>query len=81
MLVSEKLWWYTCVQIWPDIFVLRRDGLLKELELVQVQHDDVSGAVNGHQDAHAAEDEGVEGPAEGPPRAQEEEDGEVDEWS
>lgn len=39
----------------------------------------MSGAVNGHQNAHAAEDEGVEGPAEGPPGAQEEEDGEIDE--
>lgn len=37
----------------------------------------MSGAKNGHQDAHAAEDERVEGPAEGPPGAEEEEDEEV----
>lgn len=38
----------------------------------------MSGAKDGHQDAHAAEDERVEGPAERPPRAQEQEDDEVD---
>lgn len=39
----------------------------------------MSGAEDGHEDAHAAEDERVEGPAEGPPGAQEQEDGEVNE--
>ena len=39
----------------------------------------MSGAKDGHQDTHAAEDERVEGPAEGPPRTQEQEDEEVDE--
>lgn len=38
----------------------------------------MSSAKDGHQDAHAAEDECVEGPAEGPPGAQEQEDEEVD---
>lgn len=37
----------------------------------------MSGAEDGHQDTHAAEYEGVEGPAERPPGAQEQEDGEV----
>lgn len=37
----------------------------------------MSGAEDGHQDTHAAEDERVEGPAQGPPGAQEEEDEEV----
>lgn len=37
----------------------------------------MSGAEDGHEDAHAAEDECVEGPAEGPPGAQEQEDEEV----
>ena len=35
------------------------------------------GAEDGHQDAHAAEDERVEGAAQGPPGAQEQEDEEV----
>lgn len=37
----------------------------------------MSSTVDGHQNTHAAEDERVEGPAEGPPGAQEQEDGEV----
>lgn len=41
----------------------------------------MSGAEDGHQDAHAAEDEGVEGAAERPPGAQEQEDGEVNKRS
>lgn len=51
---------------------------MKELELVEVEDNEVSSAKDGHQDAHAAEDECVEGPAEGPPGAQEQEDEEVD---
>lgn len=37
----------------------------------------MSGAEDGHQDTHAAEDECVEGPTEGPPGAQEQEGEEV----
>lgn len=37
----------------------------------------MSSAEDGHQDTHAAEDECVEGPAEGPPGAQEQKDEEV----
>lgn len=50
---------------------------MEELELVEVENNEVSSAEDGHQDTHAAEDERVEGPAEGPPGAQEEEDEEV----
>lgn len=50
---------------------------MEELELVEVEDNEVSGAEDGHQDTHAAEEERVEGPAEGPPGAQEEEDEEV----
>lgn len=38
----------------------------------------MSSTENGHQDTHAAEGECVEGPAEGPPGAQEQEGEEVD---
>lgn len=37
----------------------------------------MAGAEDGHQDAHAAEDERVEGAAQRPPGAEEEEDEEV----
>lgn len=37
----------------------------------------MSSAENGHEDTHAAEDERVEGAAEGPPGAEEQEDEEV----
>lgn len=37
----------------------------------------MSSAEDGHQNTHAAEHERVQGPAEGPPGAQEEEDEEV----
>lgn len=37
----------------------------------------MSSTKDGHQDTHAAEDECVEGPAEGPPGAQEQKDEEV----
>lgn len=50
---------------------------MEELELVEVEDNEVSAAEDGHQDTHAAEDECVEGPAKGPPGAQEEEDEEV----
>lgn len=62
---------------WPDQAVLWGDGLLKELELVEVEDNDVSSTENGHQDTHAAEDECVEGPAKGPPGAEEQKDEEV----
>lgn len=62
----------------PDVAVTRRDGLLEELELVEVEDDEVAGAEDGHQHTHAAEEERVKGPAEGPPGAQEDEDEEVD---
>lgn len=50
---------------------------MEELELVEVEDNEVPGAEDGHQDTHAAKDECVEGPAKGPPGAQEEEDEEV----
>lgn len=37
----------------------------------------MSGTKDGHQDTHAAEDERIEGPAKGPPGAQEQKDEEV----
>lgn len=37
----------------------------------------MSSAKDGHQDTHAAEDERIEGPAKGPPGAQEQKDEEV----
>lgn len=37
----------------------------------------MSSTEDGHQDTHAAKDERVEGPAEGPPGAYEQEDEEV----
>ena len=64
----------------PGVAVAWWDGLLEELELVEVEYNEMSGAKDGHQDTHAAEDERVEGPAEGPPSTQEQEDEEVDEW-
>lgn len=62
----------------PDVIIVWRYGLLEELELVEVEDNEVSPTKDGHQDAHAAEDERVEGPAKGPPGAQEEEEEEVD---
>lgn len=50
---------------------------MEELELVEVEDNEVPSTKDGHQDTHAAEEECVEGPAEGPPRAQEQEDEEV----
>lgn len=41
----------------------------------------MSGTEDGHQDTHAAEYEGVKGPAKRPPGAQEQEDGEVNKRS
>lgn len=73
--------WRRPPRVWPDEAVLGRDGLLEELELVQVEDYQVAGAEDGHEDAHAAEDERVEGPAQGPPGAQEQEDGEVNKRS
>lgn len=64
----------------PDVGVILWDRLLEELELVEVEDDHVSSAEDGHQDTHAAEDERVEGPAEGPPGAQEQEGEEVNSW-
>lgn len=63
--------------VWPDVAVVWWDGLLEELELVEVEDDDVPGAEDGHQDAHTAKDERVEGPTQGPPGAHEQEDEEV----
>lgn len=58
--------------------VIGPDGLLEELELVEVEDHQVAGAEDGHQHTHAAEEQRVDAAAEGPPGAQEEEDEEVD---
>lgn len=50
---------------------------MKELELVEVEHDEVSGAEDGHQDAQTAEEERVERAAERPPGAQTQEGEEI----
>lgn len=65
---------------WPDVAVIGQGGLLKELELVEVEDDQMSGAEDGHQNTHAAEHQRAQGPAQGPPGAQEEEGEEVNSW-
>ena len=50
---------------------------MEELELVQIESDQVSRSEDGQQDAETAEQQGVEGPAPGPPGAQAQEHEEV----
>ena len=54
----------------PGIVVVGGNGFLEELELVQIESDQVSRGEDGQQDAETAEQQGVEGPAPGPPSAQ-----------
>ena len=53
----------------PGIVVVGGNGFLEELELVQIESDQVSRGEDGQQDAETAEQQGVEGPAPGPPGA------------
>lgn len=54
-----------------------REALLDELELVEVEHDYMASAEDGHEHAQAAEEQRVEGAAQRPPRAQAQEHQEV----
>lgn len=62
----------------PRVGVAGWDGLLEELQLVHVEHDQVARTEDGHEHTQAAEDEGVKAAAQRPPGAQAQEDQEVD---
>ena len=66
------LWNHQIVQqcLLPGIVVVGGNGFLEELELVQIESDQVSRGEDGQQDAETAEQQGVKGPAPGPPSAQ-----------
>ncbi len=55
---------------WPGVAVVEADGLLQELELVRIKYDEMTSTEDGHEDTQTAEEELVEGLAEGPPCAQ-----------
>ena len=61
----------------PGVVVVGGNGFLEELELVQIESNQVSRSEDGQQDAETAEQQGVEGPAPGPPGAQAQEHEEV----
>lgn len=62
----------------PGITVPGWDGPLEELELIEVEHDEVTSAEDGHENAQTAEEERVEGATERPPGAQAQEGEEID---
>lgn len=59
------------------IAIFTWNSFLEELELVEVEHNEVSRTEDGHQHTQAAEEQGVEGAAERPPGAQAQESEEV----
>ncbi len=61
----------------PGVRVSGRNGLLEELELVEVEYDEVSCTEDGHQDTQTAEEKRIERAAEGPPGAQAQEGEEI----
>lgn len=61
----------------PDVSVCGRDELLKGRQLVEIEHEQVTGAEDGHQHTETAEGQQVKGVAQRPAGTEAQEDQEV----